>query len=103
MKNGGGTNDGGRVSRSMPKRNKKVEKILAVCWKEGMHGAMKMVYRKWGLEDSKFFSYEWFSKLALGTYHSHGEGRDGKLEEKTRSREKINRELEEIGSKKNEH
>ena len=103
MKNGGGANDGGCVSRRMPKINKKVEKILAVCWKEGMRGAMKMVCRKWGLEDSKFFSYEWFSKLALGTYHSHGEGRDGKLEEKTRSRKKINRELQEIGFKKNEH
>ena len=74
MKNDGGTNDGGRVSRIMPKSNKKVHKILAVCWKEGMHGAMKMVCKKWGLEDSKFFSYEWFSKLALGPYHSHGEG-----------------------------
>ena len=31
MKNCGGTNDGGCVSRSMPKSNKKVEKILAVC------------------------------------------------------------------------
>ena len=103
MKNDGGTNDGGRVSRSMPKSNKKVEKILAVCWKEGMRGAMKMVCRKWGLEDSKLFSYEWFSKLELGPYHSHGEGRDGKLEAKTRSRKKINRELQEIGFKKNEH
>ena len=64
---------------------------------------MKMICRKWGLEDSKFFSYEWFSKLALGPYRSHGEGCDGKLEEKTRSRKKINRELQEIGFKKNEH
>ena len=54
-----------------------------------MRGAMKMVYRKWGLEDSKLFSYEWFSKLELGPYHSHGEGRDGKLEAKTRR--KINK------------
>ena len=45
MKNGGGTNYGGRVSRSMPKSNKKVEKILVVCWKEGMRGAMKMGIR----------------------------------------------------------
>ena len=88
MKNDGGANDGGRVSRSMPKSNKKEEKILAVCWKEGIHGVMKMVYKKWGLEDSKFFSYEWFSKLALGPYHNHGEGHDRKLEEKTRSRKK---------------
>ena len=103
MKNGEGTNDGGCVSRSMPKSNKKVKKILVVCWKEGMCGAMKMVCRKWGLEDSKFFSYEWFAKLALGLYHTHGEGRNRKLEAKTRSRKKINTELQEIGFKKNEH
>ena len=103
MKNGEGKKDGGHVSRSIPKSNKKVKKILAVCWKEGMRGAMKMVCRKWILEDSKLFSYEWFEKLALGPYHSHGEGCNGKLEAKTRSRKKINRELQEIGFKKNEH
>ena len=74
MKNGGGANDGGCVSRRMPKSNKKGDKILSVCWKEGMCGAMKMVCRKWGLEDNKFFSYEWFEKLALGPYHNHGRG-----------------------------
>ena len=48
----------GMLVEACLKETKKREKMLAVCWKEGMRGAMKMVCKKWGLEDSKLFSYE---------------------------------------------